>query len=635
MFLEHNSQLSFYRLPFGAVTCGTEVTLRLSVSGAGIPHSVRCIISEDAGDEQTLDMAFVFEAVGASIYSCTVIMPSQPQLMWYYFVLEYDGGTVYYGNNPLCLGGTGESSEEVPVCRYQITVYDKEYKTPEWFRESVAYQIFPDRFFNGNQNGDFCLNRNGIIKHEWGEMPYYKSEQFGGDYLSNDFFGGNLKGIMEKLPYLKELGVSVIYLNPVFKAYSNHRYDTGDYETIDPILGTEEDFSRLCSEAGKLGIRIILDGVFNHTGSNSKYFNKNGEYDSIGAYQSESSPYRDWFRFGKTRDDYECWWGMKTLPHTEETSKSFQDYIACGENSIIKKWLRLGASGWRLDVVDELPDFFVRLLRENAKAVYPEAVMIGEVWEDASNKISYGERRGYFLGDELDSVMNYPLRSAVIDAALMRIDAPEFSKRLMSLKENYPPQAFNACLNMVSSHDVERIFTLMGGVPKPADKDEQAEFRLLGEAYELASKRALLVAALQMTLPGVPCIYYGDEIGMEGFADPFCRGSFDWSRTENNVFAEQYKVWVRLRNETGALKRGEFEPVYAIGPVFGFIRYTEAEKYIIIANFSSEFEKIRLDAGRFGAREIKSVLGEEHRTSPDGIYWIDMPEHWVKVFAVQ
>lgn len=627
--------MSFYRNPFGAVTCGTEVTLRLAVSGAGIPHSVRCIMSDDAGAAQTLDMVFMFEAAGASIYSCRALMPEMPQLMWYYFVLEYDGGTVYYGNNPQCLGGLGECGSTVPGCRYQITVYDKEYETPEWFRGAVAYQIFPDRFFNGNENGDFSSDRDDIIKRKWGETPYYKPEQFGGEYLSNDFFGGNLKGIEQKLPYLKELGVSVIYLNPVFKAYSNHRYDTGDYETIDPILGTDEDFSHLCKEARSLGIRIILDGVFNHTGSNSKYFNKNGEYDSIGAYQSESSPYRDWFRFGETRDDYECWWGMKTLPHTEETSKSFQNYIACGENAVIKKWLRLGASGWRLDVVDELPDFFVKLLRENVKAVSPESVIIGEVWEDASNKISYGERREYFLGSELDSVMNYPLRSAIIDAALMRIDAPEFSRRLMSLKENYPPQAFNSCLNMVSSHDVERIFTLMGGAVKPGDKDEQAVFRLSGEEYELASKRALLAAALQMTLPGVPCIYYGDEIGMEGFADPFCRRCFDWSRTENNAFAEQYKVWVRLRNETDALKHGEFEPIYAIGSVFGFIRYTETQKYIIIANFSSEFEKIRIDAGRFGAWEINSVLGEEHRASPDGIYWIDMPEHWVKVFSVQ
>ncbi len=629
MYLEHNSQKLFFREPFGAVGTGSTVTLRLAMAESGIPHCVKCIVYNKDKMLVEADMNFVFEICGKNIYSCTFTAPEEASILWYCFRTDTDNGTYYYGNNTALLGGEGKIYTAEPAFKFQITVYDKAFKTPDWFKKSVAYQIFPDRFFN--PTGEINSERNDIIRRNWGEEPFYKAEQFGGEYLSNDFFGGTLKGIEQKLPYLKELGISVIYLNPIFKAFSNHRYDTGDYEEIDAILGNTEDFKSLCKSAKDCGIRIILDGVFNHTGSNSKYFNKNGEYDTVGAYQSDSSVYRDWFAFGNSRDEYECWWGMKTLPHTNEQSESFRKYILSDENSIIKRWLKCGASGWRLDVVDELPDFFVKELRENAKEALPDSVIIGEVWEDASNKISYGTMREYFLGAELDSVMNYPLRNALIDLALMNIDAQDFSKRIMSLKENYPRQVFYSCLNMVSSHDVERILTVMSGVKKPDNRDEQSRFSLSGDLLETAKKRALAVTALQMTFPGVPCVYYGDEIGMQGFADPFCRRTFDWESI-NSDYAEQFKKWIQLRNSSPAFTDGEFEPVYTIGKIFAFIRYVNDEKYIVAASFSSGFEKIRLDAGRFGVNHIESVFGEEVQNSPDGIFYIDMPEHWVKVF---
>lgn len=629
MYLEHNSQNLFFREPFGAVKTQSDITLRLAVSESGIPHTVKCIFC--CGNIQLCekDMSYIFEICGKNIYGCTFHTPEKGSLVWYYFRIETDSGTFYYGNNERLLGGEGKLYECTPAQKFQITVYDKNFKTPNWFKKSVAYQIFPDRFYNPAP--DVKSERQDIIRRSWGDEPFYKAEQFGGEYLSNDFFGGTLAGIEEKLLYLKDLGISVIYLNPIFKAFSNHRYDTGDYELIDDILGNEDDFKSLCQSAEKLGIRIILDGVFNHTGSNSKYFNKNGEYDTVGAYQSESSPYYDWYSFGKNHDEYDCWWGMKTLPHTNEESKSFREYILSGENSIIKKWLRCGAYGWRLDVVDELPDFFVKELRENAKSVGEDNVIIGEVWEDASNKVSYGKEREYFLGGELDSVMNYPLRNALIDFALENIDSQEFSKRVMSLKENYPKEVFHSCLNMVSSHDVERILTVMGGIKKPKSKDEQSSFYLSGDALDLAKKRALGVAALQMTLPGVPCVYYGDETGMQGFADPFCRRTFDWNNI-NSDFAEQYKRWIKVRNSSGVFSGGEFESVYTIGSIYGFIRYNNDEQYIVIASFSSVFDRIRLDVGRFGITHMESILGEEVQNSDSGIFYIDIPEHWVKVF---
>ena len=439
--MEHNSRSSFYRTPFGAVTAGTELTMRLAMANVGIPYSVNLVIVR--GDEKEFhSMSYTMNVDVYCIYEVKVKMPDTAGLVWYYFDVHTEDGHIYYGNNDGNFGGTGRIYHEEPSHSYQITVYNDYYKTPEWFKKGVAYQIFPDRFCNGNEDTSFCAERGGIIKRKWGSTPYYTAEQFGGKYLCNDFYGGNLKGIKKKLPYLKDLGISVIYINPIFRAYSNHRYDTGDYKEIDPILGTEKDFTELCAEAEKMGIRIILDGVFNHTGSNSRYFNKDGEYDSVGAFQSQDSPYYSWFNFMQYPDVYESWWGMQTLPQVNEKSESYQKYILTDKDSVVKHWLKKGASGWRLDVVDELPGFFVKMLRKAVKEQNPDAVIIGEVWEDASNKCSYGERREYFLGDELDSVMNYPLKNALLDAARGYINAEQFDERIMYIKENYPRPAF-------------------------------------------------------------------------------------------------------------------------------------------------------------------------------------------------
>lgn len=642
MDLEHNSREEFYRFPFGAVTCGEEVRLRIAISGVGIPTAVRLVYKEDGKDEIRVDMPYIFSLSNNCIYSVSIKMPKNTCLIWYYFELETEQGTVYYGNNNKNLGGIGEVCFHRPNNSFQITVYDKNYKTPDWFKEGIAYQIFVDRFFNGNEDGSFLGDRTDIIKRNWGEQPFYRPDQFGGEYKSNDFFGGNLKGVIKKLPYLQELGISVIYLNPIFQAYSNHKYDTGSYEDIDPMFGDEETFKELCSEAQKRGIRIILDGVFNHTGSDSRYFNKNGTYDSVGAFQSQDSPYYTWFRFMEWPNVYESWWGMTTLPQVEEHSEEYRKYILSGKDAIIKKWLRNGASGWRLDVVDELPGFFVKELRENVKAEKEDAVIIGEVWEDASNKSAYGERREYFMGKELDSVMNYPMRNALIDAVLGRISAKELDDRLMSLKENYPRPAYYSLLNMVSSHDVERVMTLMGGVPSrhEVDREYQAHFHLDGYALELAQDRATLILGLQMTLPGVPCIFYGDEIGMQGYGDPFCRQTFPWDKIDEidpeGKVRERYKNMIKLRKMSQAFSIGEFESVYAIGSVYAFIRYYDNDQFIVVVNMGVNHEHIRLDIAKYGICEIECISAdEETHSARDGIYHIDMPQMWLKVYKAK
>ena len=627
MKIEHNSQSELYRNHFGAQVSGESVTLRLSLADAGIPEYVRLFVKVK-DETKRFNMHYVFDASGVCFYETEIDMPKKPCLLLYWFEVRAGGVTVFYGNNSENLGGVGAEYEATPKSRFQITVYDSGYKTPQWWRESVCYQIFPDRFSNGKGDGGFLGNRHGIIKRNWGDVPYYKAEQFGGKYLANDFFGGNLLGIEKKLPYLKSLGISSIYLNPIFKAFSNHRYDTGDYKKIDEMLGSDEDFIRLCKKAEDMGIRIILDGVFNHTGSDSIYFNKYGSYDSVGAYQSKKSPYYDWFNFINYPDKYESWWGIDTLPQVNEASEKYQDFIINDDDAVAKRWLKKGAYGWRIDVVDELPDFFVKKLRKAVKAENPEAVLIGEVWEDASNKVAYDELREYFYGYELDSVMNYPLKNALVDFALSGIDAEGFKRRIMSLKENYPRPAFYATLNFLSSHDTARILTVMGK-KACADKDEESRARLSGDEYNKALERLTALVTLQFTLPGVPTVFYGDEAGLEGYADPFCRACYPWGN-ENMRILEHFKYAISLRNENDVLKNGEFETVYCYENCYGFIRYDKKTKIIVLSNFGGSTD-IRLDTARFGICEMVSETGEKY-SAVDGIFYINMPENCTKVF---
>lgn len=624
MRVEHNSRLAVYRDPFGSVTCGTKVRLRLALTDFGIPKYVHAV-TECGGDVRRFNMAYVFELSGTYFYETEAEMPSRAGQVRYYFDI---GGTVFYGNNAENTSGKGEMYDGVPNKMFRITVYEKSFDTPEWWRTGVCYQIFPDRFYNGNENGGFCGERTDIIKRKWGEEPYYKAEQFGGKYTANDFFGGNLKGVEQKLSYLKDLGISCIYLNPIFEAYSNHRYDTGDYEKIDSLLGDESDFARLCKSAEDVGIRIILDGVFNHTGSDSRYFNKNGRYSDIGAYQSEKSPYYGWYEFKKFPDEYESWWGIDTLPQTNEENADFQKYILTGENAVVKKWLKLGASGWRLDVVDELPDFFVEMLRKEVKKCKPDAVIIGEVWEDASDKVAYGELRRYFSGGELDSVMNYPLRGALVDFVMGKIDAEKLDERIMSLKEGYPRPAFYAAMNFLSSHDVERILTVMGG--EKAEGDARSQARMPENVRRTALERLECAVTMQMLLPGVPTVFYGDEVGAEGYADPFCRACFPWDNSDGGIY-ELYKKTIGLRNGHEEFKNGEFETLYKRGGGYGFVRIGEGGGFAVLVNVGEE-EVFRVDAARFGMFRLEGVFHDECSETLDGVHYINMKKNSVKVF---
>jgi 4-alpha-glucanotransferase len=568
----HDSRSLVFRSPFGAVSCNQKIILRLQVVAEVEPKQVTVRLWFDGSGESKVVMSAVGDAT-PRVYQAQVTVPATPGILWYYFIVTSSDQNYYYGNNSASLGGIGQMSAEIPPA-YQVTVYREGTVTPDWFKEAVMYQIFVDRFYNGEEQQQVLNPKKGSLLHShWDNIPYYIRDVDTKEIVAFDFFGGNLRGVMAKLPYLKELGITVIYFNPIFEAVSNHRYDTADYKKIDPMLGDNALFAELCTQAGKLGISIILDGVFSHTGSDSVYFNREGNYPSIGAYQSKDSPYYKWYRFAEHPAVYESWWGIDTLPNVEELEPSYLEFMIEGQDSVVNYWLKQGAKGWRLDVVDELPDAFVKKLYHTVKAADPENVVIGEVWEDASHKSSYGKLREYLNGDELDSVMNYPFRKILLDFFLGYTDAEYTQQALLSLYENYPREHFYAMMNLIGTHDVPRILTLLGEAPPDTTLSitEQAKYRLTVPQKALAKARLKMLSLWQMTFPGVPCVYYGDEAGNQGYKDPFNRGTYPWGQ-EDRELLDWYKQVIAIRNQFDALRTGEWIPLAATGDVYGYIR---------------------------------------------------------------
>ena len=466
---------------------------------------------------------------------------------------------------------------------FLLTVHSQDYKTPEWFKGGVMYQIFPDRFC---KVGEAPQLKGRINREDWGGLPSYRPNEKG-KVLNNDFFGGNFKGIQSKLDYLKELGVTVIYCNPIFEAASNHRYDTSDYMKIDPILGTEKDFKELIDAAKEKGIRIILDGVFNHTGDNSVYFNKYGEYPSVGAYQSKESPYYSWYSFQEFPDKYSSWWGIDILPEVNENSEDYQRFIF-DKGGVLKKWLEFGIGGYRLDVADELPDFFLQKLRKSVKEEDENAIIIGEVWEDASNKIAYSKRREYLHGYELDSVMNYPLKDAIIQY-IQTGNATDLLNCIRVLMNHYPKQTLDCLMNILGTHDTARILTVLGGI-YCHNKDEMASPRayMSENSKENAIEKLKMAAVLQFTLPGVPCIYYGDENGMEGHIDPFCRQCFDWEHLNTDLISF-YKTLGKIReNYREIFLDGNFEEIHTEDGLIYYKREKSNKSIYVYVNNSEK-----------------------------------------------
>ncbi|MDD6873504.1 MAG: glycoside hydrolase family 13 protein [Clostridiales bacterium] len=571
--VRHDSRDPLYRTPSGARPTGSDVILRCRADDA------RAVTLRLWWDDGEIRRPMTASPRGAGLFEIRLTLPEQSGLLWYYFIVDFDGETRLYGNADDRLGGEGRLYDHEPPS-FQLTVYDEEFDTPRWMREGLLYQIMPDRFAARGKNAPEA----GWLHEKWDEPPAIHVDPRTHDNRADDFFGGNFRGVMDRLDYLKELGVTAIYFNPIFRARSNHKYDTGDYETIDPSFGTREDFEALCGRARALGIRILLDGVFSHTGSDSRYFNRLGRYDSLGAYQSLESPYASWYRFKRWPDEYDCWWGFETLPTVNKSDESYRRYILTGENAIVKRWLRRGASGWRLDVADELPVPFLRTLRKSVKSVDPDAAVLGEVWEDASNKVAYGQLRCYCLGDTLDSVMNYPLREGLIGFLLGEIDAYALKRRLDALYENYPAPFAAALMNLLGSHDKARVINRLSGAEPENRPREQRAFTPLSDAeYERGKRRFIKAWRFLCAMPGMPCLYYGDEAGAQGGDDPFCRGTYPWGH-EDRALMEEIKRVNHARLKSRAAQNGSLE---LIAP--------DADTLTVVRRYESDELRVTLD----------------------------------------
>ena len=567
----------------GALPWGVTLTIKITVPRALGASAVVLRIAKDACPSRDLPLTYLTRDSSQDTYEISLntesLCEGDDHGLFYYEYLFVRGWDTLFSSS---LNNVDMELSTSSDCKFRLLVYKKEFQTPDWFAGGVMYHVFLDRFFKGE--GDCSPHADAVIDPDWDHgIPQYA--RIAGEPLSNNvFFGGNLWGIIQKLDYLVSLGVTVLYLSPIFSAYSNHRYDTADYERIDSLLGGEEAFDALIREAHARGIRIVLDGVFNHTGDDSRYFNRKNTYSETGAYQSVLSPYYPWYTFRTHPDSYECWWNIEIMPRLNHENEECRRYFT-GKGGIVERWLARGADGWRLDVADELSDEFLDELRARAKAVTDgNALIIGEVWENAADKIAYGKRRRYFSGDQLDSVMNYPFRNAVL-AFIETGDAQIFYDILTELYASYPPFVCNSLMNLLGTHDTERILTRLGdgGEGELLDNEALAHLRLNDAQRKTAIERLKLASALQFTVFGVPSVYYGDEAGLEGYHDPFCRMPFPWGR-EDASLVEHYRALGKLRGEHPALKDGDFRFLCAEEGFVAYERVRGKDHLTVLAN---------------------------------------------------
>lgn len=555
------------KFPLGAVKNNQKLKIDLYIENSKNPQNCQLRLNFDGDyDFSSYDMSLEKKLDEFLKFSATITIPKEG-IYHYFFSFTTMEETLYVGK-----GDKGAIIGSF-LPQWQITVYKEEFVTPNWIKGGIIYQIFPDRFNKADISVNAAKQPRKIVDN-WYSTPdfIYENPQ----YKADDFFMGNLQGIIQKLPYLKELNVSAIYLNPIFESAENHRYSTADYMKIDPYLGNEETFCKLAFECDKLGIKLILDGVFSHTGADSIYFNKYNHYDSIGAYNSPNSPYYSWYKFKDYPNSYESWWNFENLPNVNEDNQNYLDFITNKQNGVLANWLYKGAYGYRLDVIDEIPDIFLDKLRETVKSINPEYIIIGEVWEDATTKEAYGKRRRYLLGDQMDSVMNYPWKRAIIQVIKTK-NTEEFYESIMTIIANYPNETLHCLMNILSSHDTLRIITALGENRNIPPEHHGSTF-LTDEMKDKVLDLLKTAVFLQFSLPGIPSIYYGDEVGLEGFKDPYCRRGYPWGR-ENTQILEFYKTMGNLRANNQEAYKADLEFVHWKD---GVIIYKRANLYFLI-----------------------------------------------------
>ncbi len=590
-----------YKSPFGALPLGQSVAFTLRVPkdmGVSCPR-LYLIYDTDPAVEYKLDKSGTDK--DHVIFHVSLI-PERTGAYFYWFDLYVDYKKLYRGFNGECVMTTDNGEP------YQLYVYQKDYSVPEWIKGGVMYQIFPDRFCDVVEDKVMPFSDRVHRKDKNGE-PYFWPTELPEGHLNHDYYGGDFEGIKQKLPYLSGLGVTCIYLNPIFEAHSNHRYNTADYMRPDPLLGSVEDFKDLCAAAKEHGINIILDGVFSHTGDDSVYFDRNARYGRHGAYHSIDSPYRSWYKFSREFPfGYKCWWGFATLPEVDETNPHYIDFI-CGKKGVIAHWMALGAAGFRLDVADELPDEFIENIRKAVKRADPQGYLIGEVWEDASIKVSYEGRRKYLNGGHLDSVMNYPFRGAVIE--FVKSGSSRYAADgIMRIVENYPAPALDVAMNFLSNHDTVRILTELAG-DNLGDHDRywQSGRVIAGDRLRFGKQLVRLAYAMLFTLPGVPSVYYGDEVYMQGYKDPFNRAFYNWEE-QDNTLRDTIKTLSHLRESLSAFKDGKFELVDVGLHTLSYHRYNDDCDVLVIINRSKSLRSVMYKGKSYEALPYNFLIKE-------------------------
>ena len=573
-----DSKLPQHKRPFGCVKPGEECALRVHIPAAVLTREAHIVLCDQDGQEMNrVPMAYE-KTLGPYEYWRGTFRLENRGLYFYYFCITDPNGSFR-----LLKEGDDASMEEGTY--WQLSCIPADFYTPEWAKGALIYQVFPDRFARAGWCD--CTGKLGpySVHDDWNEEVNWRPDE-NGIIQNNDFYGGNFRGIIEKLDYIASLGTTILYLNPISKSFSSHRYDTGDYKTPDPMLGTEEDFAELCREAHARDIRVILDGVYSHTGSNSLYFDRYWAFGGNGAYCRQDSPFYSWYTFYQWPDRYNAWWGFDTLPTVNKMDDRFLDYIIRDEDSVVAHWLRLGADGFRLDVADELPDEFIALLRQRIRELKPDALLLGEVWEDASNKVAYDRRRRYFTDGELDSVMNYPFRTAILDFMRGRDSGGKLRDTVMTIVENYPPQVVACNMNLLGTHDTPRILTALVD-DFDGSREEKAARRLSRNQMEVALDRLHMAAFLQYTLPGSPSLYYGDEALMEGYKDPFNRRTYPWGREDQELLAF-FRSLGRLRKIHPELRRGDIRFLEAGDKHLAYERQWKTRKCRIYVNRSGD-----------------------------------------------
>ena len=600
----------------GAFAHGSVIDIELTVARRLGASGAVLRIKPDGGKDEDVPLSFCRSDNVSDVYCGTLdtaaLCKNAEWGLFYYEILLLRGFETLFTDTYNNLDFTLAEKEG---SRFRLLVYEQDYEPPKAFGHGVMYQIFTDRFCRGEspQARSISVKDGAILNRDWERGVPQFAPYPGAPLKNNMFFGGNLWGVAERLDYLASLGVTYIYLCPIFEAYSNHKYDTANYERVDPMFGGDEALDNLIAKAREKGIGIILDGVFNHTGDDSLYFDRYGNFGGRGAYSDPASSYRGWYHFRNYPDEYECWWGIDVLPKLNHSNEACRHYFT-GEGGIIEKYVKKGIAGWRLDVADELSNEFLDELRVSAKnASDSQAVIIGEVWENAADKIAYGARRRYFAGRQLDSVMNYPLKNAIVSFCQWG-DGEALYNTLTELYASYPTAVSNKLMNIIGTHDTERILTVLGRDDEEEEltNAQKAVKRLTSAQRKYGVQMLKIATILQYTAFGIPSVYYGDELGLEGYGDPFCRMPMPWHEMGEPLRAEilaHYRALGEIRRREEAFDGGAF---YVIGRGESHIVYVreKGESRVIVAANRGDTVSIPVPQGTV-YRDL--LCGKEYR----------------------